>query len=84
MCPTWHGRRCRDLVSHDPVAVVGWDGSVSGLPAGTYDIGIGDAASFAPGQASTIDTADLTDGQTVTVHVLNSGPQPAPPTPPTD
>jgi hypothetical protein len=72
-----------DPVSHDPAAVVGWDGSISGLPTGTYDIGIGDTASFAPGQASTIDTADLTDGQAVTVHVLNSGPQPAPPAPPT-
>lgn len=81
----WVGSlRLLDPASQDPVAVAGDGGTVSGLPAGTYDLQTVDGVSLASGQASTLSTADVTSGQTVTVHVLVTGPQPAPPTPPTD
>lgn len=57
--------------------------TVSDLPAGTYDIadtvadtvvGAGCDFTLAPGQSSVLNTADITDGQTVDVHVVRTTP----------
>ncbi len=39
---------------------------------------------LAPGQLSTLNTSTIAPGQTVTIHVVPTTPQPTPPTPPTD
>jgi PKD repeat protein len=62
-----------DPASQDPVLT--WAGQVSNLPAGSYDIDIAGAAggwSLAPGQSNVLNTADISDGQTVDVHVVRT------------
>jgi PKD repeat protein len=56
----------------------GGAGPVVNLPAGTYDIAIpsnGDCHwKLAPGQSNVLNTADITNGQTVDIHVVRTAP----------
>ena len=59
---------------------------VQNLPSGTYDLVApiwAGAWQLAPGQATTLDTSTITNGQTVQVHVVPTS-TPAPPAPPSD
>lgn len=76
-----------DPASQDPlVDPFGTPGPVSDLPAGTYDLAISAWSTGwtpAPGQSGVLDTADITDGQTVDIHVVPTQQVP-PPSPPGD
>lgn len=74
-----------DSASQDPMLnPIGDGGPVTGLPAGTYDIDIASEScgmTLAPGQSAVLNTADITNGQTVDIHVVRTTPL-APPAPP--
>jgi PKD repeat protein len=73
-----------DPASQDPVLYPLGVQSVSNLPPGTYDIDIASGNcgfSLAPGQPTVLNTADITNGRTVDVHVVPTKAV-APPAPP--
>jgi PKD repeat protein len=75
-----------DPASQDPMFnLLHGPGPVSNLPAGTYDVSVSKFGScgwtLAPGQSTVLNTADITNGQTVDIHVVRTTPL-TPPAPP--
>lgn len=75
-----------DPSSHDPVAVRFGGNSDSlefaGTPAGRYDVVVTGPWHLAPGQSAVLDTANVTPGGVVDLHVLPGAQPPVPPGPP--